>query len=138
LSAALRFHGMWADLQKRNKYCLFAPVNDAFKAAAETYAFTTSDALVKSNEMKNVLKYHIVPTVLTYEDLVSTHFPPGDDVETMLYGNTITYGLDTDGAKVRSNLPQAKDIDVVACYECNSECTIFKVTRMLLPSAFSA
>ena len=140
LSAALRFHRMWSDLQKRKNYCLFAPTNDAFKAAAEEYAFPTADALIKSEALQNILKYCVVPSVITYESLVSTHYPPGEDIETLLHGNTITYGLDTDGdgAKVKSNLPGARDVDIVSCYECSNDCNIFKITNLLIPSAFAA
>ena len=123
LVAAGKAAGLVETLKGRGPFTVFAPTNDAFKAAG----FATEAAIMSANPetLIPILAYHVLAGRVFSSDLVDGATP------TMLSGGTTTIDLDGDATlKGKSNTTASRitKTDIVA-----TNGVIHEIDRVLLP-----
>jgi transforming growth factor-beta-induced protein len=105
---------------------VFAPTDAAFEAALETLGITAED-LLASEDLTNILLYHVAPGVFLAADVVAA--APIDALPTLLEGGTLLVQV-VDGSVVINESATVIQADVVA-----SNGVIHVIDAVLLPAA---
>ncbi len=88
LLAAVDAAGLTDTLQGAGPYTLLAPSDDAFAALLDQTGMTQDDLLANTQQLKQILLYHILPGRYLFRDLTS-----GPTLPTTLVGQKVSFDL---------------------------------------------
>ena len=88
-------------------FTVFAPTNDAFRAAFRALGVSQGEAYFNPALLRNILRYHVLEDVVMAGDIED-----GLEVES-LQGSTLTFSVDGDVVMVNDATVVAADIEAV-------------------------
>jgi len=81
-----------------DKVTVFAPTDDAFAAFFEASNTTADEVLANKEFLGEVLKYHVVPTVVTFQDLLGD--AGSEPLPTALTGESLSVNVTTESSSI--------------------------------------